>query len=118
LAAISYTAVRFLLSIYCIAKAYRESTGVEKTQISLVGASLFAPALGSIMIFVLLPLIGEQTYGVASMAIFPPMMIVLAIAIAKYKLFAPTAITRFLCPRPKRSSARNRNLNSRRATAR
>jgi len=100
LAAIVYTAVSFLLSMYYIFKTCRESTGLEKTQMGMVGASLLAPVLGSIMIFVLLPLMGIETYGVASMAIFPPMMIVLAIAIVKYKLFVLPPVSRFLIPLP------------------
>jgi hypothetical protein len=100
LAAIVYTAVSFVLSIYCIVRAYREFAGVEKTQMRLVEVSLLAPVLGSVIIFVLLPLIGAETYGVTSMAIFPPMIIVLAIAIAKYKLFTPPPITRFFMSAP------------------
>lgn len=96
----AYLAVSIALSLYCSLKAYREFSGLERTQIGMVTVAIAAPAIGSIMLYGVLPLVGVEAIGLEPIILFPPAIAVMAIAIVEYKLFSPPPISRFILPLP------------------
>jgi hypothetical protein len=95
-----YMGVSTILGIFYGLMGYQEFTGLEKTQIGIVTGAIIEFGIVCLILYAVLPFLGIERYGLGSTVILPPVIAVLAVAIAKYQLFALPPMSRFFVPAP------------------
>lgn len=109
-AAMLYVLVVSILGIYYCFNTYHKSAGLEKTQVGLIGASAIVPVVGGTISGIVIPLMGIVVYKLWIIFLLPA-VILFAVAVARYKLFALPPLSRLFIPTPE--AQRKTKLGSR-----